>query len=43
MNMGMKRWRTGALDRIEWASVMREGKAKTEEEEEVGGGEKVED
>jgi hypothetical protein len=27
-NMGMKRQRTGALDRIEWASVMREAKAK---------------
>jgi hypothetical protein len=27
-NMGMKRQRTGALDRIEWASLMREAKAK---------------
>ena len=27
-NMGMKRWRTRALDKIERASVMREAKAK---------------
>jgi hypothetical protein len=26
-NMGVKRWRTGALDRTEWASVMREATA----------------
>jgi hypothetical protein len=26
--IGVKRWRTRALDRIEWASVMREAKAK---------------
>jgi hypothetical protein len=26
-NMGVKRWRTRALDRTEWASVMREANA----------------
>jgi hypothetical protein len=25
---GVKRWRTKALDRVEWASIVREGKAK---------------
>jgi len=27
-NMGVKRWRTRALDRTEWASVVRAAKAK---------------
>jgi hypothetical protein len=27
-NRGVKRWRTRALDRTEWASVIREAKAK---------------
>jgi hypothetical protein len=27
-NMGVKRWRTRALDRREWLSVVREDKAK---------------
>jgi hypothetical protein len=27
-NMGVKRWRSRALDRTEWASVVREAKAK---------------
>jgi hypothetical protein len=27
-NMGIKRWRSRALDRIEWASIMRQAKAK---------------
>jgi hypothetical protein len=27
-NIGVKRWRTRALDRTEWASVVREIKAK---------------
>jgi hypothetical protein len=27
-NMGVKRWRTRALDRTEWASVVREAKAR---------------
>jgi hypothetical protein len=26
--LGVKRWRTKALDRVEWASIVREGKAK---------------
>jgi hypothetical protein len=26
--LGVKRWRTKALDRQEWASIIREGKAK---------------
>jgi hypothetical protein len=29
--MGVKRWRTRVLDRIEWASVAREGKTKLKE------------
>jgi len=29
-NMGVNRWRTGALDRTEWASVMREATQKNE-------------
>jgi hypothetical protein len=27
-NMGTKRWRINALDRIEWASIIKEAKAK---------------
>jgi hypothetical protein len=27
-NMGTKRWRIKALDRIEWASIIKEAKAK---------------
>jgi len=27
-NMGLKRWRTRALDSTEWASVVREAEAK---------------
>jgi len=27
-NLGVKRWRTKALDREEWASIIREAKAK---------------
>jgi hypothetical protein len=27
-NMGVKRWRPRALDRTEWASIVREAKAK---------------
>ena len=27
-NKGVKRWRTTALDRREWVSVMREGEAR---------------
>jgi hypothetical protein len=26
--LGLKRWRTKALDRVEWASIIREAKAK---------------
>jgi hypothetical protein len=26
--LGVKRWRTKALDRVEWASIVREAKAK---------------
>jgi hypothetical protein len=26
--LGVKRWRTKALDRVEWVSIMREAKAK---------------
>jgi hypothetical protein len=26
--LGVKRWRTKALDRVEWASIVKEGKAK---------------
>jgi hypothetical protein len=26
--LGVKRWRTKALDRVEWASIIREAKAK---------------
>jgi hypothetical protein len=26
--LGVKRWRTKALDRVEWASIVRENKAK---------------
>jgi hypothetical protein len=26
--LGVKRWRRKALDRVEWASIVREGKAK---------------
>jgi hypothetical protein len=26
--LGVKRWRTKALDRVEWASIVREGKGK---------------
>jgi hypothetical protein len=26
--LGVKRWRTKALGRVEWASIVREGKAK---------------
>jgi hypothetical protein len=26
--LGKKRWRTKALDRVEWASIVREGKGK---------------
>jgi hypothetical protein len=29
-NIGVKRWRTRALDTTKWASVMREDKAKLE-------------
>jgi hypothetical protein len=27
-NMGIKRWRIKALDRVEWASIIKEAKAK---------------
>jgi hypothetical protein len=27
-NMGIKRWRITALDRVEWASIIKEAKAK---------------
>jgi hypothetical protein len=27
-NMGVKRWRSRALDRTEWVSIVREAKAK---------------
>jgi hypothetical protein len=26
--LGVKRWRTKAMDRVEWASIIREAKAK---------------
>jgi hypothetical protein len=27
-NMGIKRWRINTLDRVEWASIIKEAKAK---------------